>query len=284
MELGNYISEQLAMFLRSILLGGTLGLIYDLLRTLRRLGGRVWGGVLDGFFCVLAVSGLFLFTMAGDGELRLFVLMGALGGGVLFFCLLSRPMRPLWDFWLELLLAPAELVWRTGKKCGRRTKKSFSFCRKWVTMKGKHWRERLRPPRQEGDEEMNRAPVKEKKKAQPRQEKKRPSGKLTLLILAALLAGIGVQLYSLYGQMQAARAEEAVYAQRLAELEETNRRLQEDVDNSGSLPVFENRAGVGGGWVRGGFNFCLFVKYTALVRRRDLPAPLLFLISCPQKF
>ena len=292
MELGNYISEQLAMFLRSILLGGTLGLIYDLLRTLRRLGGRVWGGVLDGtycvlavcspprgawraappgggggggytppgggpggrggggggggvldgFFCVLAVSGLFLFTMAGDGELRLFVLMGALGGGVLFFCLLSRPMRPLWDFWLELLLAPAELVWRTGKKCGRRTKKSFSFCRKWVTMKGKHWRERLRPPRQEGDEEMNRAPVKEKKKAQPRQEKKRPSGKLTLLILAALLAGIGVQLYSLYGQMQAARAEEAVYAQRLAELEETNRRLQEDVDNSGSLALIENIA------------------------------------------
>ena len=242
MELGNYISEQLAMFLRSILLGGTLGLIYDLLRTLRRLGGRVWGGVLDGFFCVLAVSGLFLFTMAGDGELRLVVLMGARGGAVLFFCLLSRPMRPLWDFWLELLLAPAELVWRTGKKCGRRTKKSFSFCRKWVTMKGKHWRERLRPPRQEGDEEMNRAPVKEKKKAQPRQEKKRPSGKLTLLILAALLAGIGVQLYSLYGQMQAARAEEAVYAQRLAELEETNRRLQEDVDNSGSLALIENIA------------------------------------------
>lgn len=242
MELGNYISEQLAMFLRAILLGGTLGLIYDLLRTLRRLGGRVWGGVLDGFFCVLAVSGLFLFTMAGDGELRLFVLMGALGGGVLFFCLLSRPMRPLWDFWLELLLAPAELVWRTGKKCGRRTKKSFSFCRKWVTMKGKHWRERLCPPRQEGDEEMNRAPVKEKKKAQPRQEKKRPSGKLTLLILAALLAGIGVQLYSLYGQMQAARAEEAVYAQRLAELEETNRRLQEDVDNSGSLALIEDIA------------------------------------------
>ena len=109
-------------------------------------------------------------------------------------------------------------------------------------MKGKHWRERFRPPRQEGDEEMNRAPVKEKKKAQPRQEKKRPSGKLTLLILAALLAGIGVQLYSLYGQMQAARAEEAVYAQRLAELEETNRRLQEDVDNSGSLALIENIA------------------------------------------
>ena len=42
--------------------------------------------------------------------------------------------------------------------------------------------------------------------------------------------------------MQAARAEEAVYAQRLAELEETNRRLQEDVDNSGSLALIENIA------------------------------------------
>ena len=44
---GYIISEQLAMFLRSIALGGALGLVYDLLRTLRRLGGRLWGGVLD---------------------------------------------------------------------------------------------------------------------------------------------------------------------------------------------------------------------------------------------
>ena len=236
MEPGNYISQQLAMFLRAILLGGTLGLVYDLLRALRRLGGRVWGGVLDGVFCVLAVSSLFFFTMAGDGELRLFVLLGALGGGVLFFCLLSALMRPLWDFWLEMLLSPVRLAGALGKKCGRTGKKGFSFCRSWVTMRTAHWRGRLRPPHQEGVEEMKRAPEKQK------QEKKRPSSRLTLLILAALLVGIGVQLYSLYGQMQEARAEEAVYAQRLAELEETNQRLEEDVANSGSLPLIEDIA------------------------------------------
>ena len=82
---GYIISEQLAMFLRSIALGGALGLVYDLLRTLRRLGGRLWGGVLDALYCVLAVSSLFLFMMAGSGELHLFVLMGTLGGAVLFF-------------------------------------------------------------------------------------------------------------------------------------------------------------------------------------------------------
>lgn len=242
MEPGNYISEQLAMFLRSILLGGTLGLVYDLLRTLRKLGGRIWGGVLDGMFCVTAAAALFLFTMAGDGELRLFVLMGALGGAVLFFCLLSRPLRPLWDFWLEILLSPVRLVESLGKKSWRKFKKGFSFCRGWVTMEREHWRSRLKRPRREGDEQMSKKPGRAPRSEQPQQKKKRPSSRLTLLVLAALLVGIGVQLYALYGQLQEARAEEAVYAQRLAELEETNQRLQEDVDNSGDLPLIESIA------------------------------------------
>ena len=90
------------MFLRSILLGGALGLLYDLLRAVRTLGGQVWGCLLDGFFCLASVSLLFFFVMAGDGELRLFFLAGVLGGAVLFFCLLSRTLRPIWDFWLQI--------------------------------------------------------------------------------------------------------------------------------------------------------------------------------------
>lgn len=124
---GYIISEQLAMFLRSIALGGALGLVYDLLRTLRRLGGRLWGGVLDALYCVLAVSSLFLFMMAGSGELHLFVLMGTLGGAVLFFCLLSRPLRPLWDFWLTVLLAPVCRLWLLLKKSIKIGKKSLFF-------------------------------------------------------------------------------------------------------------------------------------------------------------
>ena len=41
--MGNEIPEQLAMFLRSVALGGVLGLVYDLARCLRRLGGRCGG-------------------------------------------------------------------------------------------------------------------------------------------------------------------------------------------------------------------------------------------------
>ena len=54
MEVGNYVSQQLLLFLRAIGLGLCLGLLYDLLGALRRLGGKLWGGVLDAFFCLTA--------------------------------------------------------------------------------------------------------------------------------------------------------------------------------------------------------------------------------------
>jgi len=75
--MGIELTEQLAMFFRSVLLGGALGLLYDLLRALRSLGGRVWGGVLDSVYCVLSVSLLFFFVMAGGGEVGVFFLSGA---------------------------------------------------------------------------------------------------------------------------------------------------------------------------------------------------------------
>ena len=89
--MGNYVSEQLALFLQSIALGAVLGLIYDLLGVLRSLGGRLWGGVLDALFCLTAACAVFLFVMAGDGEMRLFVPAGALGGAVLALYLAVLP-------------------------------------------------------------------------------------------------------------------------------------------------------------------------------------------------
>lgn len=152
--MGIELTEQLAMFCRSILLGGVLALAYDLLRALRGLGGRLWGGVLDGFYCFLAVSALFLFVMAGDGELRLFFLAGALGGAVLFFCLFSPWLRPLWDFWLEILLSPLRLARDMAKKCWRTGKKLFFRVRNWGRITYDRCREHLKRPAKppEGDE------------------------------------------------------------------------------------------------------------------------------------
>ncbi len=146
------ISEQLALFLRAVALGASLGLVYDLFRALRTLGGKLWGGLLDVLFCLAAAASLFLFVMAGDGEMRIFVVLGTAGGMLLFLCLAGPLLRPVWRFWLNLILFPARLVRKFLKKCGRMAKKLFSFGRTRVIMISTHLR-RLRRSRARGGTE-----------------------------------------------------------------------------------------------------------------------------------
>ena len=134
--MGNEIPLQLAQFLRSILLGGTLALCYDLVRAVRSLCGAVWACVLDVLVSFGAAASVFLFVMAEDGELRLFILFGVVGGAVLFFSTLSSALRPVWAFWIDLLLAPLRIGERILEKLVLFFKKGFSFLRKWFTMVG----------------------------------------------------------------------------------------------------------------------------------------------------
>ena len=131
--MGVVISQQLSAFLASILLGALLGLLYDLLRSLRELfrGRGLWA--MDLAYCAAVVTAAFYFTMTfGEGELRIYMVLGILGGAALFFCLLSRPLRPLWDFWrdclaalLALLTWPFRVFLRIAKKFSRAGKKVF---------------------------------------------------------------------------------------------------------------------------------------------------------------
>ena len=236
--MGVNISQQLALFLRSVLLGGVLGLLYDLLRPFRRRCGRLGEGLLDALYGVTAVSALFFFVMAGDGELRIFVVMGTIGGAVLFFCLLSQAMTPVWEFWAALLLAPLGWVKKFLGKCRKNFKKLFSFWRKWFTIISTRRRPKA-PPAKEGEDEMA---GQTKQTAVPAKSKKRPSGRLTAIILLALFLGIGIQFLNMYGKLQEAKAEEAVYAAQLADLQETNQRLAEDIANSQDPELIEKVA------------------------------------------
>ena len=134
--MGNEIPLQLTQFLRSILLGSTLALFYDLTRALRFLGGRTWEVLLDTLVAISSVLSVFLFIMAEDGELRLFILFGALGGAVFFFSLLSAPLRPIWSFWIDLALLPVHLCATLVQKLFVFYKKGFSFFRKWLIIMG----------------------------------------------------------------------------------------------------------------------------------------------------
>ena len=146
--MGNEISQQLTSFLASGLLGAVLGLLYDLLRSFRQAVRGRGVSLFDGLYSLFAFAAVFYFTMTfGEGELRLYMLAGIFGGLVLFFSLLSAPLRPVWDFWrgcveewVRLCLLPVGLTLRAGEKIGKRTKKHFLFFRKWFTIITTKWR------------------------------------------------------------------------------------------------------------------------------------------------
>lgn len=236
------MSAQLMLFLQSILLGAALGLLYDFLRALRRRGGSpVWLGLLDGLYAVVAATALFFFVMTGDGELRLFILLGALGGAVLHFCLFSRPMAPLWDFWLGIFLVPWDILKKFAKKVASICKKLFSFWKRWFTITV----ERAKRPKtsaEKGGSGMTKRPRNTRAAAVKEKAPRRRCSKLTMLLLLALALGIMLQLRSMKSALEAAREEEAVYTQRLEDLRETNARLSMEIANSSDQELLESIA------------------------------------------
>lgn len=135
--------RQLSIALQAAGLGWALGLLYDLLRALRRRCRRKGiAAALDGLYALTLFFLVFFFALrVGGGELRLFLLAG-LGLGALVFALLcSAPLRPLWDLWVEAGLrlahfaaAPLRLLLTLAKNLRRRLKKLFHFLGKCYIM------------------------------------------------------------------------------------------------------------------------------------------------------
>ena len=128
----NYVSAQLLLLGQAALLGMLGGVVYDLLRPLRR--GRLihlTDALFTGGGLVLMV---WFLTAVSRGEARLFLLLGACGGAGLYFLLLAPLLRPLWDFWSaaaaafgRLLALPLHFGVKLAKKIGNFLKKHFLF-------------------------------------------------------------------------------------------------------------------------------------------------------------
>ena len=254
--MGIYISEQLQLFLQSIALGAALALLYDLLNTLRPLGRRLWGGALDILFCLTAAASVFLFVMAGSGELRVFMSFGIAGGAVLFRGLLAPLLRPVWSFWRDLALLPFRWVRELLKKMGGKAKKVCTFLRKGFIIKFITPLRKKRSPAQKGDDGMAAAPGGKNPSASRKKPKagrnSHASGKLTIFFILLLLAGLCTQIFRMFDQLQEARELEASYTVQLADLREENQKLQADLDNSGSMDLIEDIARDQLGMVREG--------------------------------
>ena len=80
---------QAEQFAQALLLGGLLGLVYDLLRAPRKFLPKL-AGILDALFLLaLLLSLLFFALYAGQGQFRLFFFPGILLGAAGYFLALS---------------------------------------------------------------------------------------------------------------------------------------------------------------------------------------------------
>ena len=137
---------ELAVLCRAIVLGGGLGLEYDLMRVIRRrvpLPGL--GGILDFSFWVLATVSLFLFSQeAWAGRVRLNGAVFCFLGGTAYFWgmsplilktgfLLADILRRI----LEIFALPVRLLGGLFKRFGKIAKNIFPFKGKWSMIKPK---------------------------------------------------------------------------------------------------------------------------------------------------
>lgn len=102
------IAFQTLVFLKAVLMGVSFGVLYDLLRAVRRSlhAGAAMTAFCDTLFWLGLLGTLFVFVLtAAAGEGRFYVLLGAGLGALLYFIALSPPV-----------LAVAMLLMQGGKR------------------------------------------------------------------------------------------------------------------------------------------------------------------------
>ena len=139
----NYVTAQLTTLGWSMLLGLLCALVYDLLRLVRLRRGSAWlMHVLDGVYTPAALLAVVLLALGrGEGELRLYMLLGMALGAAMYTLLLRRALQPVWQFWIDVLSAfirlvclPAVFLCHVVKKICTAAKKLFHFWRKYATI------------------------------------------------------------------------------------------------------------------------------------------------------
>ena len=103
-----------------------MGLLYDLIRPLRKRFGRFGRALTDTLFCLFSAVSLFAFSMgAGNGRLGLWELSFALTGFLSWLYTLSDRFFAFFDRELEYLIRKSESFGRRIEKTKKSAKKAF---------------------------------------------------------------------------------------------------------------------------------------------------------------
>lgn len=141
------ITIELQFFLISILCGGIILLIYDVLRIIRRLvrHDSFFVAVEDLFFWV--ATSLFIFAMMykqNNGIIRGFSIMGMLIGMILYHSIISETLVSIITKFIRILLQPLVLVFRFVKRVILRIAKIGKMGIIYLLNQLKKWRKSVR--------------------------------------------------------------------------------------------------------------------------------------------
>lgn len=136
--------QQVAAFCGAASVGLVTGVMYDVMRALRRrVRQRAVSELLDLLFWVLATAALFYFVVVlGGGELRIFMVLAALLGAVVYFKFCSALVLELVQQGVDgaiglvrICLLPLGQMKKIVKRMARFAKKLFLSWEKWCIIK-----------------------------------------------------------------------------------------------------------------------------------------------------
>lgn len=120
------VGEQAMALALALLLGLGTGLLYDLLRPLRRLGGKPLAAAADAVFAFASAFGLFVFAMqAENGRLGTWELAAALLGFLLYMHSLSLVVLPVLEKFFQIIGKGLRALKNNLKKIQKRLKSLF---------------------------------------------------------------------------------------------------------------------------------------------------------------
>lgn len=222
--MGASVSEQTIVFLAMSVCGAVIGILFDLFRSFRLLA-RPKGAavhVSDFLFCLLAMTVLFGgLIYFNNGQLRWYVFLGLILGGILYFLICSAYLLSFFMFIerafvkiiriiLKILLTPARFLYKI-------------LCIPIYRMMRKFWSSILQFA---GRFKMGvkKAVTKEKARSNPKRKGKQKKSKLLTLLFVALLGFMFVK--GVMQQPQITKNKEAA-AELKRQIEYEEKRLEE---------------------------------------------------------
>lgn len=128
------VSLQLAQLAVSVLTGFALGVLYDVLRAMRRVFKI--NAALDALYCAVLLLALFTLGMdIGQGGVHVFMFCAAAAGCVVYMSLLSRALLPLFEKITAFAAKAASPICKLINKFACCAKKCFSKALNWYTIR-----------------------------------------------------------------------------------------------------------------------------------------------------